>query len=730
MRKGKIIKYILILIIFLDLLLSDFINVYAKQNDVFLIKQVEKYTSEFDEDKINQLIKDGEYNKARNLIMNTREEMDMRWDYNGLILNDLYIAYQFKEYMTSGFFSKGWLANVFTGISGLFYNEELKQYLSLQSPGKDKYKDMLKSFITQTQDEMICLEYSQLLCTGIKSIDEINDYIEKDTYDILYDMASYKSTKEEIDDFVLKIVENNPDFFSNEGKRYVFKNQLSEAFNLSSYGLDYIETTFEGFMDIQYICANRKVLEFYNDFLNNIQTAKNPKNNYTYIAPKDLRLAAKELQKELQGDISSIQKEVVNKLNFTTIEAGIDCLSIVNNKILNKISTGISLGVIIGNAEFDMKSLVIGVAHVQGFAYLGEIYSVVLQKDKKNFLKESSVENAQKFIKDYNILYQIRLIGEQTYQDMSDFSGVWEKEDQKNLRYWTDYEAKNNFCVNNIEMIKGFNINNYIDEGLLNDRTRLEAIVGRLYYFLSADNNYKGTMTFLSEDLPSNIVYNFLSALIVDEIYSTDITLINDITYVKKEELDYLSNIVLGYGLDNWKDNIDNIKLDDDNCSIVVGEYGYTLPYAKIHSIEDKNNLEKIIIGDVGFLDEGIVSATYPFEICLKNYSSNAYYIEKINFQFEEESEIDVTKEGGIAFTNLSVEEVANRLKTIYPEGKVDFLNINEEGYSFNISFINDEGDNGWRIAYWVDYKKNTGDIYEYNLYQDTPTIYNLGIGK
>ena len=234
----------------------------------------------------------------------------------------------------------------------------------------------------------------------------------------------------------------------------MFRNDLVKSLEIVDIGLEYIETTISGIMDIQYICANKGVLSYYNDLLNNIQKMKNE--NGDYVAPDDLREAAYELQKELEGNISSIIDEMISQIGFTTAETGIKVLKIVNINLLNQITVGIDVGTLVGNAIFDMGSLVKGASYVQGYAYIGEIYSVILKKDKEKFLKDKSEKNAQQFRKDYEILYNIRIKGEEAYLDMSDFSETWKKEDRKTLQIWTDYASKEKFCNNNLELIKSF----------------------------------------------------------------------------------------------------------------------------------------------------------------------------------------------------------------------------------------------------------------------------------
>lgn len=151
MKKTKVLLSFILMIV---CLLNNYncVHIHAAKNSDGIIAQVEKYTSHFDEEEIKACIENGEYQKAKDLVEEAKDGYQERWDYVGLTTNDLYIAYQFKEYMSDDFFAKGWWAKTTSWLSGLFYNDELKEYLSLQSPGKNKYKDMLKKFIGDTQE--------------------------------------------------------------------------------------------------------------------------------------------------------------------------------------------------------------------------------------------------------------------------------------------------------------------------------------------------------------------------------------------------------------------------------------------------------------------------------------------------------------------------------------------------------------------------------------------------
>lgn len=316
-------KFLLSIILVIGCFLNNCKVVQAVNFSKDIIVQVEKYTSDVNEDEINICIENGQYQKAQNLIEEAKDGYQERWSYMGLVTNDMYIAYQFKEYMTDDFFSKGWWANFMTSLSGLFYNDELKEYLALQSPGKDKYKEMLKQFINDSQEELVCLEYANNLISTIISMDEFTKYLDGDTYDILYQKFSKAGSKEEINKVMMKFIDNHSDFFTSESNMYMFRNDLVKSLEIVDIGLEYIETTISGIMDIQYICANKGVLSYYNDLLNNIQKMKNE--NGDYVAPDDLREAAYELQKELEGNISSIIDEMISQIGFTTAETGVNC---------------------------------------------------------------------------------------------------------------------------------------------------------------------------------------------------------------------------------------------------------------------------------------------------------------------------------------------------------------------------------------------------------------------
>ncbi len=449
-------KKVMVTFLMLLCLLSNYNVMYVQAvgSPVSLVERVDRYTSNYDEEEIQFYLDKGEYQTVIQLIENAKEGYQERWDYIGLTTNDMYIAYQFKEYMTGEFLSKGWWAKITSWFSGLFYNDELKEYLAIESPGVNKYKNMLKQFIGDTREELVVLEYAKKISSSLESVDGLYQYIDVDTYDTLFSMFAEAGNKDEVDKAVLSFVDDNSLFFKNDSMTYLFKNDLSEVFTVFGAGVDYMDTTVSTIMDIQYVCANVKVLYYYDDFLKNIQQAKY--NNGNYIAPKDLRDAAFELNQELEGNVINIITDAISEYGVTTATTSIELLDLIGEGLLGEILLGMDIGSVVGNAIFDMESLVKGVSYVQGYAYAGEIYSIILEEDKESFLREKTEKNAQQFRKDYEILWHIRLKGEEAYIDMCDFSETWSKDDQKILRFWSDYESKKQFLDNNIGMLEKF----------------------------------------------------------------------------------------------------------------------------------------------------------------------------------------------------------------------------------------------------------------------------------
>ena len=118
MRKAKKVVVVFVMLL---CLLSNYSNMYVQAADSSgsLVERVERYTSNYDKE-IKSYLDKGEHQTILKLIEEAKDGYQERWDYIGLTTNDMYIAYQFKEYMTGEFLSKGWWAKITSWFSGFF----------------------------------------------------------------------------------------------------------------------------------------------------------------------------------------------------------------------------------------------------------------------------------------------------------------------------------------------------------------------------------------------------------------------------------------------------------------------------------------------------------------------------------------------------------------------------------------------------------------------------------
>lgn len=592
MKIEKSIGILLCLIVTCSLLSNCLI--YAAEDLSPLAQQVDKYTSNFDEKEIDQLFIDGQYEKAKLYIQRAQESSHERWSLKGLTENDLYIAYQFKEYMSEGFFSQGWWAKITTWVSALFYNDELKDYLTLKSPGKEKYKDMLRLYISQTEEEMACNEYAQEIISALESIENLKAVLNEEYYNKL--VIASKEGKREIDKVLGDILKNNPEIMENEKFINSLASKLSSILKAAGYTMEIVSSSAELISNIEFISAKFSVYDKYKDFLLNIQTTKNKEDNF--VAPEDLRLAAYEINEELQENYLYIISNFVDEIAYTVTDGVVDFLGLIESNLFTQIMIGIDIATFIGNVSLDMSGLVKGISYVQGYAYIGEIYSIVLNKDKEKFIRQKNHENAMKFVEDYGILLSIRQSGEEAYLDMSDFSGTWKKEDRKCLQKWTDYEEKKNFCDDNKEMIESFK---FIMPKLLDNETideqNKEVTLGReINEYLSLIYSC-GIRSF---DI-NNVDWNDMGIFLLYYFgIKYDKELDNGYFYVDEVEV---NNTLMNYfNLHAPKKSFGNITYENGKYRFTNGDYAQIgMPLLIVSNVE-KNGKEYYLTFDVAYV--------------------------------------------------------------------------------------------------------------------------------
>lgn len=434
-------------------------TISTKDMEKILIDAVKKYTSlKYDESlelKIQEIKNSNKtdnekYKELKKIYDNTKNGMNERQNYYGLLEKDMYVAYQFKKDLEE---HPG--KRISLGLSALVFNDEAMNYMLGVDPEKEKYKQMLKDFMKENKNYFECITYSNEIQSILSdSIAIAEDIASKEKLTKLYTSLENATSRSQIDEIIFKTT-NDPIFKLEDGK-YTFKSNLPKALDKAGDVLSIASTSLNGIQEICYAVSNIETYKLYEQFLRNICDYKK---DGKYMMPYTMRGAAYELLYEMQGQFQAVLGNVLPLLQEYTkfgIDKVVDATKLTATGLLSSITTGISIGKFIGNVTLGMDEIVKSAAYVEGYAYLGELYSDILEKNKNTFVNNPTLKNAEQFKTNYDMLWLLRKKGEETYLSMVSFSGVWSKKDRDNLKSLTGYQEKETFCNNNIKMINSF----------------------------------------------------------------------------------------------------------------------------------------------------------------------------------------------------------------------------------------------------------------------------------
>lgn len=427
--------------------------------DAYTIARVKKYTSEFDYSQVQSIVNSAQpdsekYLALASIVNEGKMGFDERWDYNSLICNDMYIAYQFKNYVRGNLFARSAL-----GLSSLTFGGETTDYLVGEWPEKNKYKDMLRSYISETQDYFKFLEYAQ-------EVGGFADDILKSVYGIATDpkimrisslrttlrdpaisLEKLSSTCDDILDEARSLAKNEQSF------KVISKgSKLSEALGRAGTALQITNVAIDSLQDIMFASANIRV---YEDYINIFDAIAKDKNTL----PTALKVAARELKDELHGNYSTIIQKAAQDLGGIAAGDAIDAYAIASGGILSSISLGINIGSFLGNIGLGMKDITDGSTYTEGYAYLSELFVGVLKKDRQTFIDsyngsyDKALVAANTFKSNYQTLQLLRLGGEKAYLKMASFDSALLK---NQMRSWTNYAEMSSFCKDSISRIESY----------------------------------------------------------------------------------------------------------------------------------------------------------------------------------------------------------------------------------------------------------------------------------
>lgn len=402
---------------------DNIINIVKKYTSGEMSEALEKIMNEGGSiesrgEKLNRLFVQNGISDPLYGIQYLKDTYDERWAYNALISNDMYLAYQYKMYLHETV--KGNIARVALAANGLVFNNELDEWLSLdtvtgETPGVSRYKEMLQSFIQLSSSDVEWMNYSKKM---LSFIDRIKGYLDKKDVTDVENLFKYGVKSDFNDELIEKLNKlfakvEKLDYNAENGKfsctlkdtQFLEALKISkDFFTLSGIAAD----EFCGYMDLS---AKISTYRQYEDFLIEIKNAKD--------LPKEMRIAAHLILQDLRQGyflplvdaLKGIGDWSIGKLDFTKLK--INALSYLKME-----AYAINTWSDIGNLTEKSK-------HTEGYGFLGEHFTEKLKNDRERFLENPNEKNAYSFFNDYILLYQVRREGEKAYRDMCDMKGAY-----------------------------------------------------------------------------------------------------------------------------------------------------------------------------------------------------------------------------------------------------------------------------------------------------------------
>lgn len=176
--------------------------------------------------------------------------------------------------------------------------------------------------------------------------------------------------------------------------------------------------------------------------------------------PFELRAAAYFLQDEVKsGYFTPIKNLLLHSLkNASALQNSIQEVKIEKGELdnlLGEASLTIEIGAFCVNLLVDMGGLVKNAAYANGYAYLTAFYANLLEESRAKFNNNKTEANAWDFYYKYNMLYRLRIAGEETYLELNELSpnGImgW---GGYLLKYAFDYDSKKSLVESNVSFLK------------------------------------------------------------------------------------------------------------------------------------------------------------------------------------------------------------------------------------------------------------------------------------
>ena len=477
------------------------VSIIIETPDETIIDTVERYTSDkelkevldiYNKSKSDEEIRDRlfEYYNYDNML-DVRERLialsdmhDERWDYEGLIRDDMYLSWQYYDYLNHT--AKGAAARVALYASGLVFNGEINEwidpatYMDSELPGIKKYKSLLEKFIQKESTEIEYYSYVKETEKFINSSVGIWSATEK--------AEVIKALKEASDTTACKSIFNNfiaSSFVDKEGDSIIFlvnqdKPAFMEGLGIVDDFFDVVNPSVDAMMALADVSSNLKAYEVYHGFLQEIYTADD--------LPWELVVAAYQLDQEMASGYLTPIKIILKELRDACLDEVFDMGEFIKLVDQNGWLAAVNFSAFCINQFVDIGALVVNSCHTEGYAFLAMHYKYKLEQCKERFLDNKTEENAWAFYETYIMLWKLRTAGEEKFLDMSNLEGgkvvdglseaATEGTIAGLLSDLCGYKDKEAAVNDNLEMLKGFAFRHSMKyQNMLNDKKYSQKVV-------------------------------------------------------------------------------------------------------------------------------------------------------------------------------------------------------------------------------------------------------------
>lgn len=356
-----------------------------------------------------------------------------------------FLSYYYSEYLNTT--TKGKVARGLLLTSDWIFNNALEDainpstYITNETTSIKNYKVMLLDFINCASEEYSLKsekEFTLNLLDILGATSEIGDQEFRKKYEKQIDDAA---TDEEVKKIIRDLWDKATSSSSN-GKLIINTSSFeknSALFSNMKENMNLVFTAYEDFIDLAKAEMTASTLLKYQDFLQTIADSED-------VLPYGLVVAARQLLEEAIDPYTNLFFSFTGQMaDMVTDKKMLEINQFLKNasvnetlikkypilQIYSKIPLGdalttIKLSAICVNSITNIGALVKESSYVEAYAYLGMRYQILLKESKKKFLEDPTIENAREFYNCYQLLYYIRVKGEQAYAKMSQNGGIFQ----------------------------------------------------------------------------------------------------------------------------------------------------------------------------------------------------------------------------------------------------------------------------------------------------------------